>query len=113
MTAPEIVLVIAAVGAAIVSIIQSTKTHNAVNSRMDKFLAEQKVRTDELLKVGMDSAFQAGVKQATDTMKSVVGAAPLPAAPVPVIVVPDQPIPVLLSKSDPIPGENPVWPVKR
>lgn len=104
MTASEIVLIIAAVGTAIVSIVQSFKTHNAVNSRMDKFLAEQKVHTDELLKVGTASAFAEGVKQATDTMKAVASATPLaaPAAsgPVEVAIVPDpkKPVPVVAVK---------------
>lgn len=106
MTASEMVLVIAAVGTAIVSIIesfrtrrQSKETHDAVNSRMDKFLAEQKATTAELLKVAINSAHAAGVKQATDTMKSVAGVAP-PShpAPVEVIVVPDKPVPVTILK---------------
>lgn len=104
MTAAEMVLVIAAVGAAVVSVIQSLKatkqskeTHDAVNSRMDKFLTDQKVRTDELLKVAIESAHAAGVKQATDTMKSIASVAPL--APVPVAIVPNeaQPVPVKIS----------------
>lgn len=97
MTASEIVLIIAAVSAAIVSIIQSFRstrqakeTHDAVNSRMDKFLAEQKANTAELMR----AAHAAGVKQATDTMKSVAAVAPL--APVPVVVIPDQPVPVTI-----------------
>lgn len=102
MTASEVVLIIAAVGAAIVSIVQSLKvgkqskeTHDAVNSRMEKFLAEQKSNTDEILRVGIQSAFAAGVKQATDTMKSVAAVAP--ALPLPVVVVPDKPVPVTIS----------------
>lgn len=99
------VLVIAAVGTAIVSIVesfrtrrQSKETHDAVNSRMDKFLAEQKDTTAELLRVAINSAHAAGVKQATDTMKSVAGVAPL--APVPVVVVPDKPVPVTILKPE-------------
>lgn len=109
MTASEIVLIIAAVSAAIVSIVQSIKTskqsketHDAVNSRMEKFLAEQKVNTNEILRGAIEAAHAAGVKQATDTMISVGASSPLaPAAPVPVVVVPDKPVPVtILEKTE-------------
>lgn len=108
MTASEIVLIIAAVSAAIVSIVQSIKTskqsketHDAVNSRMEKFLAEQKANTNEILRGAIEAAHAAGVKQATDTMKSVSGIpASVAAAPIPVVVIPDKPVPVTIAEGN-------------
>lgn len=124
LSATEIILIMGAFGAMVVQVITALKTnatvkssaletekkvketHDAVNSRMEKFLADQKVKTDELLKVAIEAAHAAGVKQATDTMKSVAAASPIapatPSAPVPVVVIPDpdQPVPVTISESE-------------
>lgn len=78
MTATEYTVVISAVSLAIVNIIAAIKTnakvketHDAVNSRMDKFLIEQKAETERLLKTAVVAAHAEGVKQAVDTQKAV------------------------------------------
>lgn len=99
MIASDTVIIIAAVGVVIVNIIVALKTnakvketHDAVNSRMDKFLLEQKAETERLLKTAVAAAHAEGVKQAVDTQKAVQSiAAPEPPE-VKIVSSPDDPV---------------------
>jgi len=78
MTASDWTIIISAIGVVLVNVVVAWRTnakvketHDAVNSRMEKFLAEQKVETERLLKLAVEAAHAEGVKQAVDTQKAV------------------------------------------
>lgn len=89
--------IVASITTAIVTIIvavKTTRTHDAVNSRMSAFLAEQKVETAKILTMAIEKAHGEGVKQTLEIQKATAPA--LPAAGTPpmqevavVIAVPD------------------------
>lgn len=102
MTATDYVLILSAFGVVAVNIITALRTnakvketHDAVNSRMEKFLNEQKVETERLLKLATTAAHAEGVKQMADTQaaaKTLEGGKP---AEVKVINAPTDPVPTV------------------
>lgn len=92
--------IVASITTAIVTVIvaiKTTKTHDAVNSRMSAFLAEQKVETAKILTMAIEKAHGEGVKQTLDIQKATTPAKEsLRENPQQVTVVntPSQPVPI-------------------
>lgn len=98
--------VITSLAAGVVSVIVAMKsktqvlagvkeTHDAVNSRMEKFLAEQKVETERLLKMAIEKAHAEGVRQTMEIQKATAQPG-LPSTPLDVKVVnmENEPVPI-------------------
>lgn len=76
------------------------ETHDAVNSRMTKFLDDQKVETAKILKMAVEQAYAEGIRQTMEIQKaSAPSPVPSIGVPLPVKVVnpPNEPVPVAQS----------------